>query len=80
MNWLKITEESAKTHKKDDETLSARVNLASFLTRATRSPFLFPISIGRKPLASLNTELNYVKKFCEALSYHFCLSLSKQGA
>ena len=47
--------------KEDDQTLSVQVNLASFLTRAPRSPFLFPISIGRKPLASSNTELNDVK-------------------
>ena len=37
MYWLKITEESAETHEKDEQTLSVQLNLASFLTRATRS-------------------------------------------
>ena len=45
------------------QTLSVQVNLASFLTRATRSSFLFPISKGRKPLASSNTESNDVNSF-----------------
>ena len=63
MYWLKITEENAETHEKDDQTLSVQVNLASFLTRATRSSFSFPISKGRKPVASSNTESINVKCF-----------------
>ena len=45
-------------------TRSVQVNLVNSSLQVS-PPFLFPISIGRKLLASSNTELNDVKTFSQ---------------